>query len=146
MTYYITDLTPALKKHRPGWRSGGAHELGGAPAEKLNGMLSIKQPYYHLRPSRVPHSDRPLPALKLRPTGAQASPYRLTRCPDDAEGVPATMSALSVQLCEHLLAPIKIGSIRMRICAVFNAKGKRSSGCSSTYTCCMRKRQTVFEK
>ena len=55
----------------PSWRSGRAHELGGAPAEKLNGMLSIKQPYYHLRPSRVPHSDRPYRrssfALQLNP-------------------------------------------------------------------------------
>ena len=26
----------------PSWRSGGAHELGGAPAEKLNGMIIIR--------------------------------------------------------------------------------------------------------
>jgi hypothetical protein len=33
---------PSLEEHRPGWRSGGAHEIGGAPAEKLNGMIIIR--------------------------------------------------------------------------------------------------------
>jgi hypothetical protein len=35
----------------PSWRSGGAHELGGAPAEKLNGMIIIRisENYFKLR-------------------------------------------------------------------------------------------------
>ena len=35
----VYQIAPAKN---PSWRSGGAHELGGAPAEKLNGMIIIR--------------------------------------------------------------------------------------------------------
>ena len=83
----------------PSWRSGGAHELGGAPAEKLNGMIIIrisendfKMRFFWLL--YFQHTWRIVFTARTRP--AFRSPQSLRRPPDDVTALATALATLLV--------------------------------------------------